>query len=41
MLPYLLLQPRSRRLRQRRRRQRLLWAVLLGVAFASGAYLMR
>jgi hypothetical protein len=37
--PHLMRQPRSRRAQQRRRR--VVLAVLLGVIFASGGYLLR
>lgn len=37
---HLMLQPRSRRSRQRRRHQRVLLTLLLGVALAGGAYLL-
>lgn len=38
-LPHLMLQPRSRR-SQRRRRQRMLMTILLGVTLAGIAYLL-
>lgn len=40
-LPHLILQPRSQRAQRRRQRRRVVLAVLLGVALASGAYLIR